>query len=327
VDPKGYYSILGISENATSSQIKAAYRVTAMKYHPDKNNSPLADDKMKKINEAYDVLSDKQKRDQYDNGKNIGDDFRYSSYTAATATGAPADGAKGKGRRGRRRGDEGNGDYFGNSSSSDYSFRKNMYNYSNRKVSVWWNMLHAIIPLVNLWAFYRIQRLKMAITSTFPLLIGIIVLLTVIPNFSFFPFRFEDRFNLFLILFGGVLVFFIRRWSILWNEQIDTEGYADGDKMDEKVNLISQLIFSAIPFVNFSAFARICHFGKSIVIGITTYIVMAVVAYIIVHTTTLPFYPVYLGLTSAVFMFFMYRWTNIYNSGKWNRWSDAWKKI
>ena len=75
MDPKGYYSILRVPENATDDQIKSAYRVTAMKYHPDKNKSPLADDMMKKINEAYGILSDKQKRQEYDRGKNIGDNI------------------------------------------------------------------------------------------------------------------------------------------------------------------------------------------------------------------------------------------------------------
>ncbi|MBA3750491.1 MAG: DnaJ domain-containing protein [Nitrosopumilus sp.] len=316
MDPKDYYSILGISENATFSQIKTAYRVTAMKYHPDKNKSPLADDKMKKINEAYDVLSDKQKRHEYDTGKKIEESFRTYGYEAAASATTAGD-AKGK----TKRKENYHSDYFkGNSSSySSSSFQKNKYNYSNQKVSVWWHMFYAIIPLVNLWAFFRIQRLEMAITSTLPLLIGIISLLSILPSFSFFPFRFEDRVSIFLILFGGVLAFFIRRWSIMWNEQIDREGYADGNKMDQKVNLLSQLIFAVIPFVNFSAFARICHFGKSIVIGIPTYIVMAVVAYIIVQTTPLSFYPVYLGLTATVFLFFMYRWTIRYNSAKWTQ--------
>ena len=348
MDPKGYYSILGIPENATFQQIKLAYRATAMKYHPDKNKSPTASDKMKKINEAYDVLSDKQKRYDYDHGKTTVSDFnaRYSynknngyyySSGASAASGNDSssstnegDGNKGGGR-GRGRGEEeGVGwsrnpsDYF---NFSDYTFRQNKYSFFNQKVSVWWQMLYAIIPLVNLWAFFRIQRLEMAITSTFPLLIGIVVLLSIMPNYPYFPFRLEDRFSLFAILYGIVLAFFAARWSIMWNRQIDKYGSANGDKMDEKANLITQLILAAIPFVNFSAFARICHFGKAVVVGIPTYIVMAGVAHIIVQNSSMSFYPVYLALTSTVSMYFMHRWTNRYNSGKWNRSSDYWRKL
>ncbi len=58
MDPKGY-TILEVSENATLDQIKLSYRSAAMRYHPDKNKSTLANDEMKKINEAYEVLSDK----------------------------------------------------------------------------------------------------------------------------------------------------------------------------------------------------------------------------------------------------------------------------
>ncbi len=93
------------------------------------------------------------------------------------------------------------------------------------------------------------------------------------------------------------------------------------------INLITQLILAVIPFVNFSAFARICHFGKAVVVGIPSYLVMAGVAHIIVQNSSMSFYPVYLALTSTVFMYFMHRWTNRYNSGKWNRSSDYWRKL
>ena len=82
------------------------------------------------------------------------------------------------------------------------------------------------------------------------------------PTYPYFPLRVEDRVSLFVILFGVVLLFFAGRWSIMWNRQIDRDGNAHGDKMDEKVNLVSQMILSLIPFVNFSAFARLCHFDK-----------------------------------------------------------------
>ena len=63
---KDYYKILGISKNATEEEIKKAYRKLALKYHPDKNKSAGAEEKFKEFAEAYDVLSDKKKRDIYD---------------------------------------------------------------------------------------------------------------------------------------------------------------------------------------------------------------------------------------------------------------------
>lgn len=55
---KDYYSILGISRDAKEDEIKKAYRKLALKYHPDKNSSPQAEERFKEIAEAYDVLSD-----------------------------------------------------------------------------------------------------------------------------------------------------------------------------------------------------------------------------------------------------------------------------
>ncbi|MDD7693988.1 MAG: molecular chaperone DnaJ [Limosilactobacillus sp.] len=63
---KDYYDILGVSKDASEADIKHAYRRLAAKYHPDVNHAPGAEEKFKKINEAYDVLSDQQKRAQYD---------------------------------------------------------------------------------------------------------------------------------------------------------------------------------------------------------------------------------------------------------------------
>jgi len=63
---KDYYKSLGISKGASDDEIKKAYRKMALKYHPDKNKSPGAEDKFKEIAEAYDVLSDAKKKEVYD---------------------------------------------------------------------------------------------------------------------------------------------------------------------------------------------------------------------------------------------------------------------
>ena len=63
---KSLYETLGISENASADEIKKAYRKLARKYHPDVNKDKEAVEKFKEINAAYEVLSDKKKKDEYD---------------------------------------------------------------------------------------------------------------------------------------------------------------------------------------------------------------------------------------------------------------------
>ena len=70
---KNYYSILEIDKNADKNTIKNSYKKLALKYHPDKNkdNKEQAEEKFKEISEAYEVLSDDEKKKNYDNGQNI----------------------------------------------------------------------------------------------------------------------------------------------------------------------------------------------------------------------------------------------------------------
>lgn len=68
-DCKGYYAVFGVPEKASYKEIRHAYRRLARKYHPDRNNSSIAEEMIKKINAAFEVLSDEAKRLQYDSMK------------------------------------------------------------------------------------------------------------------------------------------------------------------------------------------------------------------------------------------------------------------
>ncbi len=75
-----YYKILGIEKSASDTQIKAAYRKLALKYHPDRNQGDkAAEAEFKKVSEAYAVLSDPPKRKQYDQFGASGFHQKYSS--------------------------------------------------------------------------------------------------------------------------------------------------------------------------------------------------------------------------------------------------------
>lgn len=67
-DSRGYYALFGVSEKANYHEIKHSYRKLARKYHPDRNRSAQAEEMIKKINAAFEVLSDEQKRSEYDKG-------------------------------------------------------------------------------------------------------------------------------------------------------------------------------------------------------------------------------------------------------------------
>ncbi len=75
---RDYYEILGVDKKAPPEDIKKAYRKLALQYHPDRNKSPEAEDKFKEISEAYAVLSDPNKKQQYDQFGHAGIDMRYT---------------------------------------------------------------------------------------------------------------------------------------------------------------------------------------------------------------------------------------------------------
>ena len=65
-----HYETLGVSKDASESEIKKAYRSLSLQYHPDRNPSPDAKAKFQEINDAYETLSDAEKKQQYDNELN-----------------------------------------------------------------------------------------------------------------------------------------------------------------------------------------------------------------------------------------------------------------
>ncbi len=77
-EKRDYYDVLGVSKDAGDKEVKSAYRKLAMKYHPDRSDAPDAEERFKEISEAYAVISDPQKRRQYDQFGHSGISGQYS---------------------------------------------------------------------------------------------------------------------------------------------------------------------------------------------------------------------------------------------------------
>lgn len=127
---KDYYQILGVGENAGAAEIKKAYRKLAVKYHPDKNaGNKDAEERFKEISEAYYVLGDDQKRQEYDLAKKSG--FHEGGFSGAQGFDFSefVNTFRGSGRGGSQFGgfDDVLGDLFGGrsrSAQSDFSRRQ-----------------------------------------------------------------------------------------------------------------------------------------------------------------------------------------------------------
>lgn len=85
---RDYYEVLGVSKNAAEAEIKSAYRKLARKHHPDVDKSPGASEKFKEVSEAYQVLSDPQKKSTYDQ-------FGHAAFDRGAGFGGPFGGAQG----------------------------------------------------------------------------------------------------------------------------------------------------------------------------------------------------------------------------------------
>ena len=76
-----FYDVLGVNQTADDNEIKTAYRKLAKEYHPDKNQgNKESEEKFKKITEAYDTLSDSQKRSAYDYSLSGASDFKNNPF-------------------------------------------------------------------------------------------------------------------------------------------------------------------------------------------------------------------------------------------------------
>lgn len=91
--PRDYYDILGVSKGATKDEIRKAYRALARKYHPDVNKEPDAAKKFNEIQEAYDVLSDDEKRQLYDQFGHAGVNAGFGGGAAGAENRGPRSGS------------------------------------------------------------------------------------------------------------------------------------------------------------------------------------------------------------------------------------------
>ena len=106
---KDFYAVLGVASTATADEIKKSYRKMAKKYHPDTNqNDPRAADRFKEISEAYNVLSDPDKRRQYDDMRRYG---AFGGFGSGAGGGAPRGGRPGTSRPGSSGGAGSGGTY------------------------------------------------------------------------------------------------------------------------------------------------------------------------------------------------------------------------
>ena len=90
---KDYYELLGLSKTASTDDIKKAYRKLALEYHPDRNKSKEAGEKFKEVTKAYEVLSNPEKRNTYDQVGHAG--FEQGGFGSAAGGGGPFGGAQG----------------------------------------------------------------------------------------------------------------------------------------------------------------------------------------------------------------------------------------
>jgi len=85
---RDYYEILGLSRSASPEEIKRAFRQLAREHHPDVNQDPEAAERFKEINEAYQILSDPERRSLYDRTGRVGGPGRGRAAVRTRATGA-----------------------------------------------------------------------------------------------------------------------------------------------------------------------------------------------------------------------------------------------